>query len=94
VSERENNTDSLIPPGLGPVELHLVAIAQSLVRLEGKVDKALDAHVAVAKVTDDHETRIRALEQSKWKVMGVVAGISAAVSTAVVIAKNSGVIPL
>lgn len=86
--------DPLIPPGLSPVEIHLVTIAQSLVRLEGKIDKTIDESQKASKVVEDHEIRIRSLEQSKWKAMGIVVGISSVVSGAIVFLKNAGVIPV
>lgn len=94
MSEDHLDSDRLIPPGLEPVNAHLFTIATSIMRLEGKVDKALEAHIAAEKKSDDHEKRIRVLEQAKWKMMGIVVGISSAVSAVTVILKNSGVLPL
>ena len=58
----------------------MMQVVQSLGRLEGKIDKALDNDADFVKTTDDHEDRIRKLEQTGWKQTGVVLGVSAVVS--------------
>lgn len=65
---------------LTPLEIHVMQIGQTLGRLEGKIDKALDNDTAHIKISDDQETRIRALEKGFWKQTGMMIGISGFVS--------------
>lgn len=62
---------------------HIISISEAIGRLEGKLDHALDLHSQVSKVSDDHEVRLRKLEQFRWKQVGMVSGISAGISAAI-----------
>lgn len=44
-----------------------------LLDLHGKVDQLIANQAAQAKLADDHEKRLRELEQWKWRLAGVVA---------------------
>jgi hypothetical protein len=50
-------------------------VQNTLGRIEGKLDSLVDLH-------RDHEQRLRSLESSRSKLLGVAAGVSAAVSLA------------
>ena len=48
-----------------------------LIRLDEKVNQLLEQFAAYLKNQTDHETRLRALEQWKWKMAGLAAGAGA-----------------
>jgi hypothetical protein len=50
-------------------------VQKTLGRIEGKIDSIGDR-------LTDHEGRLRSLEGSRWKLMGIAAGVSAAASVA------------
>lgn len=92
-SEHPDPVDDLVPNHLSPLEVHVMKIGQTLGRLEGKIDKALEMDEHQIKITDDHEARIRNLEKSGWKQTGFVGGISAAVALLVNYIHKSGIFP-
>lgn len=59
-----------------------------LMDISTKVTKLSVSQENDQKVLDDHETRIRSNEQSKYRVGGAIAALSALVSSGVVTASN------
>jgi len=51
------------------------SVHNTLGRMESKLDTLVDLH-------KDHEVRLRSLESSRSKLLGIAAGVSAAVSIA------------
>ena len=60
----------------------LVEIKVDLARLEAKLDGVIQLLADQKRSDLDHETRLRAVEKSSWKVQGVAACIALVVAAA------------
>lgn len=63
---------------------HDMQIIERLARVEEKIDSLLDRTIYTGTRVDDHETRIRLLEQSGAKILGmgtIIAAISGIAGT-------------
>lgn len=60
-------------------------LAQTVSRIESKVDSFLDEAKDIRSDVQDHEIRIRTLERARWPMptVGVLAGIGGAVTGAI-----------
>lgn len=61
----------------------VLEISAGLGRIEGKLDQAIHRLDRTDQTINDHEQRLRVLERTNWKQMGVIGTVAAAMSTAV-----------
>lgn len=73
-----------------PLDQHWLAMSEALGRLDGKLDQVLTAQLDIKERVGDHETRIRVLEKSRWKLIGIGSAIGVVMSFLVPFLKNQG----
>lgn len=64
-----------------PDNSYWMGVAESIGRMDGKIDQVLASQAILLTRLDDHETRIRHMENGKWRSIGIAGGLGAVIGT-------------
>lgn len=81
------------PLNTHPSDVNWLHLAQSIGRLDGKVDQFLATNRINKESIDDHEVRLRHLEKGDWKRVGIAAGVSSLIGFVLAVLPFTGVFP-